>query len=159
MDKVTLSLVCTAFLVTISCRPSGNSGTGLQEQPPYEPDWESLRAYECPEWFRDAKFGIYTNWGPCSVPSWEIEWYPRLMYSQNDRGQGSRFYDHHGETWGDVSEFGYKDFIPLFTAEKFDAEECADLFQRSGARFAGPVVQHHDGFAMWDSDLTRWEEI
>ena len=61
------------------------------------------------------------------------------------------------QTWGDVSEFGYKDFIPLFTAEKFDADEWADLFKKAGAQFAGPVAQHHDGFAMWDSDLTEWD--
>lgn len=93
------------------------------------------------------------------MPAWENEWYPRLMYSINDGGRGSKFYDYHKETWGDVSEFGYKNFIPLFTAEKFDAGQWADLFKKSGAQFAGPVAQHHDGFAMWDSDLTEWDAM
>lgn len=122
----------------------------------YEANWESLKRYECPEWFSDAKFGIYTHWGTYSVPSWENEWYPRLMYMK-DNDWGKRFYEHHKETWGDPSGFGYKDFIPLFKAEKFNAEEWAELFKKSGAQFAGPVAEHHDGFAMWNSDLTEWD--
>jgi len=157
MKKFTLHLISLLLLGTISCRQTGKSGSDQPDQMPYEPSWESLRAYECPDWFRDAKFGIYTHWGPYSVPAWENEWYPRLMYSKDDPGRGSKFYDYHQKTWGDVSEFGYKDFIPLFTAEKFDAEAWAELFKKSGARFAGPVAQHHDGFAMWESDLTRWD--
>lgn len=123
----------------------------------YEADWESLKQYKVPEWFRDAKFGIYTHWGAYSVPRYENEWYPRLMYMRDDKGRGAEFYAYHKKTYGDPSEFGYKDFIPLFTAEKFNAEEWAALFKKSGARFAGPVAEHHDGFAMWDSDLTLWD--
>ncbi len=155
-----------SFIVSIlgsiwlySCNQAGDTQSQQANQTPYEPTWESLQTYEVPEWFKDAKFGIYTHWGVYSVPAWENEWYPRLMYSRNDRRRGSKFYDHHKETWGDVSEFGYKNFIPLFTAEKFDAEQWADLFKRSGAQFAGPVAQHHDGFAMWDSDLTEWDAM
>ena len=151
--------VITMFTLLAACQSSGNRDTGSTSTTPFEPTWESLQNYDCPEWFRDAKFGIYTHWGPYSVPAWENEWYPRLMYSKNDERRGSRFYDHHRETWGDVSEFGYKDFIPLFRAEHFDADEWADLFHKSGARFAGPVAQHHDGFAMWDSELTEWDAM
>lgn len=146
-------------LLFASCNQSPGTRSPQPGRTPFEPDWESLRTYQVPEWFRDAKFGIYTHWGPYSVPSWENEWYPRLMYSRNDRRRGSKFYDYHRETWGDVTEFGYKDFIPLFTAEKFNADEWADLFKKAGAQFAGPVGQHHDGFAMWDSDLTEWDAM
>ncbi len=123
----------------------------------YTADWESLKQHQVPEWFLDAKFGIYAHWGAYSVPAWENEWYPQLMYAVNGRKGGSKYYDYHKATWGPVHEFGYKDFIPLFTAENFDAEEWADLFKKSGAQFAGPVAQHHDGFAMWDSELTKWD--
>ena len=154
LNFATFILVAT-FLV--SCKQSGSISSDSSDQVPFEPTWESLQNYECPEWFRDAKFGIYTHWGAYSVPAWENEWYPRLMYFQDDERRGSKFYDYHKETWGPVTEFGYKDFVHLFTAEKFDAEEWADLFKRSGARFAGPVAQHHDGLAMWDSELTQWD--
>ncbi|MCK4921904.1 MAG: alpha-L-fucosidase, partial [Bacteroidales bacterium] len=145
------------LILTISCKPAIEKEQ--EEVIVYEANWESLKQHEVPEWFLDAKFGIYTHWGAYAVPSWENEWYPRLMYSQNDKKRASKFYDYHKETWGDVSEFGYKDFIPLFTAENFDAEEWADLFKKSGAQFAGPVAQHHDGLAMWDSELTEWDAV
>lgn len=66
---------------------------------------------------------------------------------------------YHLENYGDPAEFGYHDFVPMFKAEKFDAEEWADLFQHAGARFADPVAEHHDGFAMWDSDQTPWNSM
>ncbi len=119
---------------------------------PYEPTWESVSQHEpAPEWFRDAKFGIYFHWGVYSVPAFGNEWYPRHMH-MTDRNE----YRHHVETYGGPDEFGYHDFVPMFKAEKFDAEEWAELFERAGARFAGPVGEHHDGFAMWDSDVTPW---
>ena len=153
---IVISLVISGLS---SCNQPGVTTQERMQQIPYETTWESLQNYTCPKWFKDAKFGIYTHWGPYSVPAWENEWYPRLMYFKNDSRRGSKFYDYHKATWGDVTEFGYKDFIPLFTAEKFDAEAWADLFKRSGAQFAGPVAQHHDGFAMWDSELTEWDAM
>jgi len=120
--------------------------------PAYTADWESLKKHNpAPEWFRDAKFGIYFHWGVYSVPAFANEWYPRNMYRKN-----SREYQHHLQKYGDPMEFGYHDFVPMFKAEKFDANEWADLFVKAGVRFAGPVAEHHDGFAMWDSDLTPW---
>ncbi|MBU2945462.1 alpha-L-fucosidase [Zobellia uliginosa] len=125
----------------------------------YEADWQSLKAYKTPEWFRDAKFGIYCHWGPYSVPAFENEWYSHWMYTSPNNPeykQGKRYYEHHIETYGPLNEFGYKDFIPMFKAKKFNAAEWADLFEKAGAKFAGPVSEHADGFAMWDSKLTRW---
>lgn len=118
----------------------------------YTPDWESLSRHEAsPEWFRNAKLGIYFHWGVYSVPAYGSEWYPRWMHVE-----GHDVYKHHLEIYGHPSEFGYHDFVPMFKAEHFDAAAWADLFQKAGARFAGPVAEHHDGFAMWDSEATPW---
>jgi len=124
---------------------------GAASKPAYEPTWESLTKHPVPEWFKDAKFGIYAHWGVYCVPAYGNEWYPRRMYQRN----GS-VYKHHVETWGDPSKFGYKDFIPMFKAEKFDAEAWAELYDQAGAKFAGPVAEHHDGFSMWASKVNRW---
>ena len=118
----------------------------------YEPTWESLSAHEAaPEWFRDAKLGIYFHWGVYSVPAFGNEWYPRWMHFE-----ARPEYAHHLEKYGHPSEFGYHDFVPMFKAENFNAEEWADLFVKAGAKFAGPVAEHHDGFSMWDSEATPW---
>ncbi|MHB0858691.1 MAG: alpha-L-fucosidase [Anaerolineae bacterium] len=119
----------------------------------YQSTWDSLRSHATPGWFRDAKFGIYTHWGLYSVPACgpNATWYPYFMYCE-----GSPQHDYHVNTYGPVTKFGYKDFIPQFTAERFDPAEWADLFKRAGARFAGPVGEHHDGFALWDSRWTTW---
>jgi alpha-L-fucosidase len=121
----------------------------------YKADWESLKEHnEAADWFRDAKFGTYFHWGVYTVPAFGDEWYPRNMHRKKD-ADGTE-YRHHVETYGDPSEFGYHDFVPMFKAEKFDADEWAELFEQAGARFAGPVAEHHDGFSMWDSDATPW---
>lgn len=121
------------------------------EAGPYKADWESLSAYETPKWYRDAKFGIFIHWGVYSVPAFGNEWYSRNMYVQ-----GSAEYEHHIKTYGRQSEFGYKDFIPMFRGEKFCAEEWADLFQKAGAKYVVPVAEHHDGFQMYRSELSHW---
>jgi alpha-L-fucosidase len=119
----------------------------------YQPTWNSLRTHQTPQWFQNAKFGIYTHWGVYSVPATGPNgtWYPYNMYRE-----GTEQFEYHAKTYGHPSEFGYKDFIPMFTAEHFDADEWAELFKKAGARFAGPVAEHHDGFAMWDSAYTEW---
>ena len=120
----------------------------------YEATWVSLQTHETPEWFRDAKFGLYFHWGLYSVPAYKNEWYSHWMYVQ-----GHDINKHHVEKYGPLNEFGYKDFIPMFTAEKFNADEWVDLFVKAGARYAGPVAEHADGFAMWDSKLTTWDAM
>jgi len=122
----------------------------------YKQTWQSLGTHPVPKWFRDAKFGIYTHWGIYSVPAYKTEWYPHGMYMKKGF-RNKDFYGYHTRHFGPPDKFGYKDFIPMFTGDKFDANEWADLFARAGARFAGPVAEHHDGFAMWDSNLTRWD--
>jgi len=119
----------------------------------YSASWNSIQQFQVPQWLRDAKFGIYTHWGVYSVPACgpNTTWYPYNMYRE-----GSSQYNHHALKYGDPSVFGYKDFIPRFRAEQFDADEWAELFRDAGAKFAGPVGEHHDGFSMWDTALSPW---
>ena len=120
---------------------------------PYDPSWRSLRQHPTPQWFRDAKFGIYTHWGVYAVPAFGPNgtWYPYLIYQD-----GSEQQHHHLATYGSLREFGYKDFIPRFTGHRFDPDEWAALFKAAGARFAGPVGEHHDGFSMWATAHSAW---
>ena len=115
------------------------------------PDWESLQHFEVPEWYKDAKFGIFIHWGVYSVPAFGSEWYPRMMYVQ-----GSPEFKHHVETYGAQDKFGYKDFVPKFKAEKFDPAAWARLFKEAGAKYVVPVFEHHDGFAMYDCGVSDW---
>src|SRR2546430_6336689 len=96
---------------------------------PFEDRWESLKAYSVPAWYQDAKFGIFIHWGVYSVPAYGNEWYPRYMYMP-----GTREFNYHREVYGPQSRFGYKDFVPMFKAEKFDANLWAKLFRDAGAR-------------------------
>ena len=123
-------------------------------QVPFTPDWSSLSKHtEVPTWIQDAKFGIYCHWGVYAVPAYNNEHYIQHMHNEGDYtklGTNKR----HVALYGPLSKFGYHDFIPQFKGEKFNAEEWADLFLKGGARFAGPVAEHHDGFSMWDTELT-----
>jgi alpha-L-fucosidase len=120
----------------------------------FRPDWESLQHFEVPEWYIDAKFGIFIHWGVYSVPAFGSEWYPRMMYTQ-----GSPEFRHHVATYGTQDKFGYKDFIPKFKAEKFDPAAWARLFKESGAKYVVPVFEHHDGFAMYDCGVSDWTAV
>ncbi|XPF93357.1 alpha-L-fucosidase [Colwellia sp. RE-S-Sl-9] len=127
-------------------------GANVRAAETYQANWQSLAKHEAaPEWFQDAKLGIYFHWGPYSVPAFGSAWYPGNMYRK-----GHPVNKHHIKKYGLVEEFGYEDFIPMFKAEKFDPAEWAQLFKASGAKFAGPVAQHHDGFAMWNSKVNPW---
>ena len=119
----------------------------------YEPTWSSLKRHRTPEWLDDAKYGIYFHWGIYSVPEFgpNGSWYPNRMYIDGTDQQ-----KYHTETFGHPSKFGYKDLIPLFTAEHFDPDAWAETFKKAGAKFAGPVTEHHDGFSMWDSKVNPW---
>ena len=118
---------------------------------PYRDNWDSLSQHRTPKWFRDAKFGIFIHWGVYSVPAFGNEWYSRNMYIQ-----GSPEFRHHQQVYGSQKEFGYKDFIPLFKAEHFDAAAWTDLFRKAGARYVVPVAEHHDGFQMYRSEISHW---
>jgi alpha-L-fucosidase len=123
----------------------------------YTADWQSLQSYSIPEWFRDAKFGIFIHWGVYSVPEFGSEWYPRNMYQpHSEDSNDAKVFTHHIATYGPQDRFGYKDLIPLFKAQYFDADRWADLFKRAGAKYVVPVAEHHDGFAMYKTSLSRW---
>lgn len=118
---------------------------------PYKDDWESLSAYEVPKWYEKLRFGIFIHYGVFSVPAFDTEWYPRMMYVKD-----SKAYKHHIETYGEHTEFGYKDFIPMFRAENFDPNRWCDIFKRSHAQYVVPVAEHHDGFQMYESELSSY---
>lgn len=117
----------------------------------YKDNWESLSRYPIPSWYENAKFGIFIHWGVYSVPAFGNEWYPRNMYVQ-----GTKEYEHHIKTYGPQKEFGYTDFIPMFQAEHFNPDEWMKLIKASGAKYVMPVAEHHDGFQMYESELSDW---
>lgn len=121
------------------------------ERGKFKDNWSSLSAFQVPEWYTRAKFGIFIHWGLYSVPAYDSEWYSRNMYIQ-----GTKAYEHHLEVYGPHKDFGYKDFIPMFRAEKFDADEWATLFKQAGARYVMPVAEHHDGFQMYKSSISHY---
>lgn len=119
---------------------------------PFKPTWESVKEnYETPQWFLDGKFGIFIHYGVYTVAAYASEWYPRHMY--NNGG----VQNWHVNKFGPVDKVGYKDLIPMFKMEKFNAQEWADLFKEAGAKYVVPTAEHHDGFAMYDSKLTKWD--
>jgi alpha-L-fucosidase len=112
-----------------------------------------LKNYECPEWFRDAKFGIWTHWSPQQVPE-QGDWYARNMYIQ-----GHRHYNYHVQHYGHPSKFGYKDICRLWTLEKWDPEGLMDLFVRAGAKYFVALANHHCNFDCWDSTYHEWNSV
>ncbi len=133
---------------------------------PVQPTWESLQKnYKVPTWFIGAKFGIFMHFGIFTVPAHGNEWYEKWMYAGgNDNTvkamhSTTNFTDWHTEHFGPPDKFGYKDFIPMFKAEKFDANAWAELFRKAGARFVVPGAQHHENFAMWDSQVTPFNAM
>jgi alpha-L-fucosidase len=123
----------------------------VNENGRYRADWASLSNHKTPSWYYRDKFGIFIHWGIYSVPGYGSEWYSRSMYDKNVRE-----FDYHRKTYGTQDKFGYKDFIPMFKGEKFDADAWVKLFKKAGARYVTPVCEHHDGFAMYDTEFNRW---
>ncbi|MDG4856614.1 alpha-L-fucosidase [Streptomyces sp. T-3] len=146
-------------------------GTALAAPSSYTPTWESVDQHPpAPEWFQDAKFGIYYHWGAFSVPAYANEWYPRNMYIS-----GSNENNHHKSVYGDPSVWPYHNFIngarnkagnwvqfaPKLKSAggAFDPDDWAQLFADAGAKFAGPVAEHHDGYSMWNSGVNEWNSV
>jgi len=120
---------------------------------PFQPEWDSLKQYQCPEWFRDAKFGIWAHWGPQAVPG-AGDWYARQMYIE-----GHTQYKYHLEHYGHPSQFGYKDILQLWKAERFDPDGLIQLYKKAGARYFTALAVHHDNFGCWDSAWHRWNSV
>jgi alpha-L-fucosidase len=119
---------------------------------PFQENWDTLKDhYKVPQWFTDGKFGIFMHWGLYAVPAHGSEWYVRYMYGGN---QGVTNW--HIQHFGPLDKFGYKDFIPKFTAAKWDPDAWAELFRKAGAKYVVPTAEHHDGFSLWDSALNKY---
>lgn len=116
--------------------------------------WESLKQFECPEWYKNAKFGVWAHWGAQCVPTIGKGWYARDMYIE-----GSRDYKYHRKHYGHPSEFGYKDIVELWKAEKFDPDRLVKMYKDMGARFFVTIGVHHDNIDLWDSTYNSWNTV
>jgi len=127
-------------------RPRGRGGM-------FQPTWESLRQYRCPEWFRDAKLGFWAHWGPQGGPR-QGDWYARNMYIQ-----GTRQYKFHVAHFGHPSKVGYKDIIPLWTAKNWEPELLIRRYKKAGARYFVALGVHCDNFDCWNSKHHKWNAV
>jgi len=152
MDRRTLLQwmggACSAFAL----QKFAGAQTGA-EGGPFAATRESLRAYKVPEWFRDAKFGIWSHWGPQSAIE-DGDWYARKMYIQ-----GTDQYLYHCETYGHPSKVGYKDLVNIWKAEKWDPDHLMSLYKKAGAKYFFSMGVHHDNFDLWNSKYTRWNAV
>ena len=117
---------------------------------PFQPTWDSLKNYNVPDWFRNAKFGIWAHWGPQCQPE-HGDWYARSMYME-----GSEDYKFHLQKYGHPSRFGFKDVIHEWKAEKWDPEQLVALYKRAGAKYFFALANHHDNFDTYDSKYQTW---
>jgi alpha-L-fucosidase len=150
MNRANLHPLAALLLMAALTLPCGAADPALP-RPAYAANWASLDSRPCPEWYLDAKFGIFIHWGVYSVPAWGVkgeyaEWY---WHHIADRKPGDSWWDFHRATYGEA--FPYQDFAPRFTCELFDAAQWADFFVRSGARYIVPTSKHHEGFCLWPS--------
>jgi alpha-L-fucosidase len=133
---------------------------------PVQPTWQSIQQhYEVPDWFKGAKLGIFMHFGIFSVPAHGSEWYEKFMYAGGpdktleQMGDHESFVAWHTAHFGPPDQFGYKDFIPMFKAQHFNADAWAALFKEAGARYVVPGAQHHENFAMWNSQVTPFNAV
>lgn len=148
--SIKTNLLCASILL---CGASAFAQREAAEQGKFEATWESLSQYETPEWFRDAKFGIWAHWGPQCQPE-AGDWYGRAMYEE-----GGDAYNKHIEKYGHPSEFGFKDVINEWKAEKWDPEKLVKLYKRVGAQYFFAMGNHHDNMDLWDSKYQRWNSV
>ena len=132
---------------------SGDAAWSAEPAGAFQPTDASLQQYACPDWFRDAKLGIWAVWGPESVPM-QGDWYARKLYEE-----GSRHYKYHVEHYGHPSQFGFKDIIPLWKAEKWEPEKLMALYQQAGAKYFCMIAEHHDNFDCWNSKFQKWNSV
>ncbi|MCK5464614.1 MAG: alpha-L-fucosidase, partial [Bacteroidales bacterium] len=154
--KGVIGMIAAILLLAFGCQDvEGPESQAALIPKKFKKDWGSLKQHTTPQWLQDGKFGIYTHWGVYAVHAMggNATWYSHNVYKNPDGWERKDFEKKYGKLSDGV---GYKDLIPQFTAEKFDAEEWAELFARAGAKFAGPVAEHHDGFAMWDTRYSDW---
>ena len=156
---VSVSLYCAGCADPTAGGPKAPASGAAQTTAPavvqdkFQPTLDSLKQYECPEWFRDAKFGIWAHWGPQAVPM-DGDWYARGIYEE-----GNKHYKYHLEHYGHPSEFGYKDIIPLWKAEKWNPDRLMQLYKKAGAKYFVSMGSHHDNFFLWNSKLHKWNAV
>lgn len=148
MKSIIIILICMLSIPLYSQDQSERIVSGK-----FKPTWESLSQYEVPDWFRDAKFGIWAHWGPQCQPE-QGDWYARFMYDE-----GSRQYLWHIENYGHPSVVGFKDVIHDWKAESWDPEKLVKLYKRAGARYFFALGNHHDNFDLWDSKYQEWNSV
>ncbi len=152
-----INILSLSFL--IACVPVSVFAENVDPSGPYQPTCQSLEQYKVPEWYRDAKFGIFLHWSINSlVPEANDGWYGRQMYMQKGAPWGTA-YEYHNKTFGHPSKFGYKDLIPLWKAENFRPDELVALFKQAGARYVVPVACHHDNFDNYASTYQPWNSV
>ena len=158
--------IVSAVFVLASCAGKQQQPIQNEFSPSFTSDIESFRDYKYPDWFRDAKFGIWAHWGPQAVPR-QGDWYARKMYESGtyDRstnkisGKPGREYLYHLENYGHPSKFGYKDIIPLWKAERWNPDQLMALYRRVGAKYFVSMATHHDNFFLWDSKIHKWNSV
>jgi alpha-L-fucosidase len=138
------------FVLLVGCMVLSLSSLFAQK---FGPSPDSFRQYSYPDWFRDAKFGIWAHWGPQAVPR-QGDWYAKKMYLENDND-----YKYHVAHYGHPSKFGYKDIIPLWKAERWDPEKLMALYKMVGAKYFVSMATHHDNFFLWDSKIHKWNSV
>jgi alpha-L-fucosidase len=162
-----IALLCSIPPV-LSAEPSGTPPPVVEQpdpvQGPFKPSWESLANYRVPNWFSEAKFGIWAHWGPQCVP--EVgDWYARSMYESGSlQPDGSvkdvsRNYESHVKIYGHPSKVGFKDICYMWNPDKWDPEKLVDLYKRAGAQYFVAMANHHDNFDLWDSKYQPWNSL
>jgi alpha-L-fucosidase len=150
LKQVILTIALEAILAISAF---AQSGTQRAKEGPFKPTGESLKHYQYPAWFRDAKFGIWAHWGPQAVPR-QGDWYARKMYEE-----GSADYKYHIAHYGHPSKFGYKDIIPLWKAQRWDPDKLMQLYKKAGAKYFVSMATHHDNFFLWNSKIHKWNAV
>jgi len=146
-------ILCGIFIMAFTMTISAQMGKLPIADGPFKPTDESFQQYKYPEWFRDAKLGFWAHWGPQAVPR-QGDWYARRMYQENDPA-----YKYHVANYGHPSEFGYKDIIPLWKAQKWDPDKLMELYKKAGAKYFFSMGTHHDNFFLWDSKIHNWNSV
>jgi alpha-L-fucosidase len=153
MNKAIIAMVLTGILLGAGSTHGAGSDGPIVAAVHFKPTNESLEQYKCPEWFRDAKLGIWAVWGPESVPQ-QGDWYARRMYEQ-----GSPDGLDHLQRWGHPSTNGFKDIIPLWKAEKWEPAKLMALYKQAGAKYFCMIAMHHDNFDCWKSQFIHWNAV
>lgn len=140
----------SCFFLESNCQTKANSAASQSDLKKFEPTWQSLQKYKAPEWFRNAKFGIWAHWGPQCQPE-QGDWYARLMYNE-----GSDQYNWHVAHYGHPSKAGFKEVINDWKAENWNPEKLVSLYKRAGAQYFFALANHHDNLDLWNSKYQEW---